>query len=493
MRAGPKAAVDESPLPWRSRKTGGTRVKAFVERFVVVPKGAGARRPMRIRAWQARLLGGVFDEPRPRLGLWSLPRGNGKSALASAIGLYGLHGDGVEGARVVVVASDERQAGIVFHTAVRMTELSEPLLARTQMFQDRLVVPATGSEFRVLPAEPRRLEGLDPSLAIVDEIGVVDRRVWEVIAAASGKRDRSLVLAIGTPSPDGPDSVMWMLREAGLEGGDPSFAFAEFAAGAGCELDDEAAWRIANPALGDFLHADAMCALLPPKLREATFRRARLGQWVDMTDEPWLPPGAWDAVEAAVGLPDGIEVVLGFDGSFNGDVTALVAVSVAETPHIEVVAAWERPLDAPDDWQVPIFEVEDTIRAACGRWQVREIAMDLFRWARTAQVLEGEGLPVVAFPQSPARMTPATTSFYEAVVNRTLTQSGDPRLARHIGNCVVRVDSRGTRLTKEHKHSLRRVDLAVAAVMAHSRATWLAGRSGPQLFTFDDDDDELEL
>ena len=118
--------------------------------------------------------------------------------------------------------------------------------------------------------------------------------------------------------------------------------------------------------------------------------------------------------------------------------------------------------------------------------------MDLFRWARTAQILEGEGLPVEAFPQSPARMTPATTQFYEAVVNRTLRHSGDARLGRHIGNCVVRVDSRGTRLAKEHKHSLRRIDLAVAAVMAHSRATWLAGRSGQQLFTFDDDD-ELEL
>jgi phage terminase large subunit-like protein len=98
---------------------------------------------------------------------------------------------------------------------------------------------------------------------------------------------------------------------------------------------------------------------------------------------------------------------------------------------------------------------------------------------------------VAEFPQSPSRMTPATTGLYEAIVNRTVTHGGDARLARHVSNCVVRVDSRGTRLAKEHKHSLRRIDLAVAAVMAHSRATWLAGRSGPQLFTFDDD--ELEL
>jgi phage terminase large subunit-like protein len=44
-----------------------------------------------------------------------MPRGNGKSALAAALGLYGLLGDGVEGASVVVVAADERQARIVFN------------------------------------------------------------------------------------------------------------------------------------------------------------------------------------------------------------------------------------------------------------------------------------------------------------------------------------------------------------------------------------------
>ncbi len=67
-------------------------------------------------------------------------------------------------------------------------------------------------------------------------------------------------------------------------------------------------------------------------------------------------------------------------------------------------------------------------------------------------------------------------------MNRTLTHDGDARLARHIGNCVVRVDSRGTRLAKEHKHSTRRIDLAVAAVMAHARATQLAGTRALQVF-----------
>jgi phage terminase large subunit-like protein len=106
---------------------------------------------------------------------------------------------------------------------------------------------------------------------------------------------------------------------------------------------------------------------------------------------------------------------------------------------------------------------------------VLEIAADPFRWARSLQLLDGEGLPVMEYPQSPGRMTPATSRFYEAVVNGQLTHSGDSRLARHIGNAVLREDARGARLAKERKDSKRRIDAAVAAVMAHDRAAALAG------------------
>jgi hypothetical protein len=127
-----------------------------------------------------------------------------------------------------------------------------------------------------------------------------------------------------------------------------------------------------------------------------------------------------------------------------------------------VVALWE---STGEDYRVPVADVEEEVRRACRRWQVREIVCDPFRWTRTMQALEAEGLPVVEFPQSPARMTPATTRLYEAIVNNAVTHSGDGRLARHVGNCVLRVDSRGSRLAKEHKHSTRRIDLAVAAVI----------------------------
>ncbi len=43
-------------------------------------------------------------------------------------------------------------------------------------------------------------------------------------------------------------------------------------------------------------------------------------------------------------------------------------------------------------------------------------------------------------------------------------------------------DSRGARLAKEHKDSKRRIDAAVAAVMAHDRAAVLAGTGEPAIY-----------
>jgi phage terminase large subunit-like protein len=435
MRAGPKRAVDASPLPLRGSRRRELAVARFASDYVRVPRGHGARKPLRLRPWQRSLIAATWDRrPRPRLAGWMLPRGQGKSSLTAVLALYELVA-GAEGAQVVVVATDERQAGIVHRVASRMVELHPDLEGRVQQYADALTVPARGSSFQVLPAVPKRLEGLDFTLAIVDEAGRVDQEVYEVVALATGKQQASIVLAIGTPGPELDQTVLGRLRSYALEHPEDRLVVWREHSAAGFEdhpVDCQHCWEL---------------------------------------EEAWLPPGAWDQVsDSAHLIPDGAEVVLAFDGSFNGDTTCLVVASVDQRPHIDLVELWEAA-----GHQVPIVDVEAAIRAACRRWRVLEIAADPFRWARSLQLLDGEGLPVMEYPQSPGRMTPATARFYEAVVNGALTHSGDSRLARHIGNAVLREDARGARLAKERKDSPRRIDAAVASVMAHDRATTLAG------------------
>jgi phage terminase large subunit-like protein len=113
---------------------------------------------------------------------------------------------------------------------------------------------------------------------------------------------------------------------------------------------------------------------------------------------------------------------------------------------------------------------------ACKERQVANVVADPFRWTRSLQVLSGEGFPVLEFPQQPGRLAPATSSFYEAVVNKVLTHDGSAELGRHISHAIIKQDPRGVRITKESKKSTRRIDLAMAAVMAFDRAKELVGK-----------------
>jgi len=183
----------------------------------------------------------------------------------------------------------------------------------------------------------------------------------------------------------------------------------------------------------------------------------------------FLSQKAVDECHVARPIPDGADVVLALDGSYNGDSTGIIAVEVGEFPHIVVGGLWESDPDNPD-WRINYGDVEEHIRSLCRRWRVVEVCADPYRWARSLEVLAAEGLPMVEFPQSPQRMTPATQRLRDMVNTRSVTHDGDPRLLRHLSNAVLKKDSRGERLSKESKSSTRRIDLAVCAVMGLDRA-----------------------
>lgn len=475
MKMGPKAATAAEPLDLSMlpEKRDYRRIAAFALEFLRVPKGTGAGEPFRLRPWQRDgIVKSMFPPTgrRPRQGVVSMPRGNGKSGLAAVLGLYALLADEVEAAQVLIVASDERQARIVFNAARRMIELSPLLAEHVQIFRDRLYVPATDSMLMPLPAEPAALQGYDPSLTIVDELHVVTEAVWDAMALASGKREESLTLAISTPA-DQTDSVMWRLVDYGRKNpDDKSFRLIEYAAPENCAIDDREAWAAANPALGDFLHADALAATLRTT-RDEPFRRYRLGQWVGSANS-WLPWGVFEArADPERGQPaEGSKIVLAFDGSASGDSTALVGCTL--DGYLFVVAAWEAPED-DQRWRVPRAEVTAMVASAFERWEVQELAADPWGWRSELEEWEAAHKHVVQWNTAHAqRMAPATDRFYAAVMDETLTHDGDPRLIAHVGNAVPKSTALGDLIHKDKRNSTRKIDLAVAAVVAFDRAAW---------------------
>lgn len=468
----------------------------WIERNCVYGEGDRFGQPVRLELFQKLFLCWAFElkpdgQRRYRRILLEVPKGNGKTPMAAWIGAYLLAHQ--QSPVIPVAAASYEQAELLFGD-MRTSVAESPTLRHVfEPFEHEIQVSGGPGRAYKVAAVAGTNDGQRPSAFLADEIHEWlgnKARVHLVISNGAAKRAGSLVVNTTTPGAD-MSSMAGKLHTYGLkvnsgEVVDEEFLFVCW----GCpedryDLDDpaglDAAIRDANPAADLFLSVPDVAARYH-QIPRYEFVRYHLGVWTTVA-ERWLPHGTFEACEADTRIDDGAEVVLGFDGSFNNDSTALVVCTVPEVdepPHFDVVECWERPERAGEEWRVPILDVEDAIRAACRQWQVREIVCDPARWARTYQVLEAEGLPVVEFPQSPQRMTPATQRMYEAIVNQQVTHSGDPRLARHFNNCALRPTSRGPMLSKDTKDSPRKIDLAVASVMALHRACAPAEEEAPE-------------
>ena len=464
-------------------------VADFVEAFGRITKDSVAGRagsPLVLRDWQKLLLEHLFawdDEGlRNRISLVGMPRKNGKSALGAALGLYSLI-LGPKGAEVYSVAAEKEQARIVFQDARRTIEASAELSAITKLYRDAIELPKFNSVYRVLSAESVTKEGLSPTTVIFDELHAQpDRELFDVFSLAMGARGKlSTMIAITTAGVrsdrSGRDGIAFNLYQMGQkiargEMEDPTFFMAWWESEGDHRLRET--WDEANPGFGD-LNAESDFESAIRRTPEAEFRIKRCNQWVSSV-ETWLPAGSWDECAGEVTLTPEDEIVLGFDGSYNGDASVIVGAVMpkAEGDPVKVflVKAWEKDLEHdPDDWRVDIGEVEQTVMDFCQKHTVREIACDPFRWQRSMEVLEGKGLPVVSFPQSPQRMIKACARFYDAVAEKKLVHDADPLLARHIGNTAVKLTPAGPHIKKENPNSPRKIDAAVAAILAHDRAS----------------------
>ena len=81
-----------------------------------------------------------------------MPRKNGKSTLAAGIALKLLFADKEPGSGCYSAAADREQARIVFGSAKEIVQRSPKLRQRCQIYKDSIVVPKTGSSYKVLSA-----------------------------------------------------------------------------------------------------------------------------------------------------------------------------------------------------------------------------------------------------------------------------------------------------------------------------------------------------
>ena len=491
--------------PWEKAKTRAAKVIAFIESLPIT-SGIHAGKPFRLRPWQKKIIRAMYRTVRKkrvvRTALITMPRKNGKSALAAGLALCHLLGPEAEQrGQVFSAAADREQAAIIFREMeaiiLAIPEFEER--CHIQSFHKQITDFETGTVYRAMSADARKAHGLSPSFMIYDELAQAkDRELYDNLVTGTGARAEPLMVVISTQSPD-PHHIMSELVDYALdiENGtlppDPSFYGCVYAAPDDADAWDEKVWRACNPALNDFRSLPEMkqfaeqAKRIPTK--ENVFRNLYLNQRVD-AEARFINSADYDGCVREIPDLSGRPCYGGLDLSSTQDLTAFVLcfppVEDGE-PYWVLPFAWV-PSDAirerskadrvPYDlWRnqghiepitgsvIEYRPILDRIDELAQKYDLRAVAFDRWGASRVVQDLGDAGLTVLQFGQGFASMSPPCKELEKLILERAIGFPDNPVLRWCVGNVVAEIDAAGN-IKFSKKKAPEKIDLAVALVMA---------------------------
>ena len=496
-------------------------------------KGRWAGKPLVLEGWQIFIIWSIFgwkrNDGRRRFNtaFVSVARKNGKSTLASGIGLKALVCDGESGAEVYSAATKKDQAKIVWSEARKMVLKSPSLKKIVSVFRDSLVVESTESTYKPLGRDADTLDGLNPSCAVIDEVHAHKTRdVWDVIESGTGARENPLTIGITTAGDGSRESIYAELKkrtEDVLNGAidDDAWYGMLFNLDDGDDWRDEAVWPKANPNLGVSVNIETLRSMAQ-KAEEspgavANFRRKRCNEDV-AAGGLWLPTdddSAWSACAGgnfydrrgltaeAIERFRGRSCWVGGDLSSLHDLTALAFAFPDTDGTLDLICfSWcprENAIGRTRDHKVPYTtwadmglirltegnsvnydELRDTLRTARDTWgwNIQQVAFDPnnARYLLTKLAEEdgfgGDG-QLMEHDQRCGAMNDPIRATEKLILDKKLHHGGHRVLRWCVSNAVLYQDT-GGRVRFNKRRSQEKIDLGVAMVMAIGRAT--AGR-----------------
>lgn len=271
-------------------------------------------------------------------------KGNGKSPMVGAIGLYGMVSDGEAGAQIYAAGATKEQAGILFRDAVGMVDKAPSLdkVIRRSGGPGReynLAHMKSGSFFRPVSRETKKTgSGPRPHFALCDEVHEhPDGGVIEILERGFKFREQPLLVMI-TNSGSDRKSICWAERKHAVKVAaqetedDTTFSYV-------CALDpedepfeDPSCWIKANPLLGVTITADYLAIQVKQAKDIAAkangIRRLHFCEWTD-AESAWISRKMWESIEdhtMEIEQFKGKRAFAGLDLSAKTDLTAKALV-----------------------------------------------------------------------------------------------------------------------------------------------------------------------
>lgn len=214
--------------------------------------------------------------------------------------------------------------------------------------------------------------------------------------------------------------------------------------------------------------------IFDPKTSEDLSRRFYLNQIAAARDS-WLSRQEVDRNAVRRLLPSpGSSITLAFDGGKTDDHTALVACEV-DSGWVWPVGIWD-----PSDYggTAPTALIDQTVRSVFDAFDVVAFFSDLHPWESYVDAWAadfGETLSLKASPKHSIAwdmrgrgkdFTIAAEGAHSAFLDNAFPHSGDVTLSQHLYNARRAPNAWGVSIRKEHRESARKIDAAVAAILA---------------------------
>ncbi|MGW0930692.1 hypothetical protein [Streptomyces sp. NPDC002644] len=244
--------------------------------------------------------------------------------------------------------------------------------------------------------------------------------------------------------------------------------------------DEEKVKKALIEAYGDAFWADieglTRTILYDRTTPDSTYCRFYFNQIAESSDG-WMPKPEWEArLDETDPIKPGDQIAIGFDGSIRNDSTGLVGCRLRDAK-LFLIGVWERPENAPDDWEVDVLAVDAAVHRAFKTYDVAWMYADPPHWQESIGrwALEfakrNEEYVYEYWTNRPTRMVQAVERFHSAVVEtKDLKHDGNEQITRHVLNAVTREvmvgGEPGILIQKDSPRSKRKIDLAIAAVLA---------------------------
>ncbi len=523
------ARQKDKKFPYKFDAAAADRVCRFVE-YMPHTKGRWAARheTLVLEPWQCAWLCMTFGWTRKRDGLrryrrsvLMVPRKNGKSAVAAAVGLYMLSADGEHGAEVYSGATSEKQAWEVFRPA-RLMALAVPELRQhfgIEVNASNICIPRNGSRFEPVIGKPG--DGPSPSCAITDEYHehATDEQV-DAMETGMGARTQPLSLIITTAGDNVSGPCYQMMLDARRELENPTDEAETIAMLYGLDEGDdwttEESLKKANPnygvsVSGEFLLAKQREAMQSAR-KQGVFRTKHCNEWVGSRSgyynlqkwvacaEPGLSIDDFDGRECWIGLDlaskvdiAALEVLFPLGGGeyvrFGRYYLPSATVERGENEHYQT---WSREgwLTVTEGEIIDFEQIKDDILELSSRFTVREVAYDPHQATMLVTSLSDEGVPCVEMRPTILNFSEPMKQLDALMQSRKIKHSGDPVMTWMVGNVTTKVDSKDNVYPRKERPE-NKIDGVIALLMALGRA--MADDGTGKAITFDPDYEVMVL